>query len=413
MRFGSSIRAALSSATPMKPFHRIHLIVMDSVGIGPASDAAEFGDEKAHTLGHISSAVGGLRLPFMRSLGLANISDIERLPAVFNPAGCFAKMSPASRGKDTMTGHWELLGLRVDTPFRVFPHGFPDQLISAIKMHSGRGVIGNKAASGTEIIAELGEEHLRSGALIVYTSSDSVLQIAAHEEAVPLAELYAICEFCRALTTAEPYQLGRVIARPFVGSKGAFRRTANRHDYALKPFAPTTLNVLRNAGLDVIGLGKISDIFAGEGITRSIRTSSNAEGMLRLTELASESFHGLSFLNLVDFDALHGHRRDALGYARALEEFDAQLEVFCAQQPASDLILITADHGNDPTHSGTDHTRENVPLLAASKSFSVGRSLGTRETFADVAATIADNFQVTPPLSGVSFLKDLVLTQSF
>ena len=407
MRIGSSIRAELSSATFMKPFHRIHLIVMDSVGIGSASDAAEFGDEGAHTLGHISSAVGGLRLPFMRSLGLGNISDIAHLPAVQNPAGCFAKMSPASRGKDTMTGHWELMGLRVDTPFRVFPNGFPDSLISAIKKQSGRGVIGNKAASGTEIISELGDEHLRSGALIVYTSSDSVLQIAAHEEAVPLAELYAICQFCSTLTMAEPYKLGRVIARPFVGSNGVFRRTANRHDYALKPFAPTTLNVLKDAGMDVIGLGKISDIFDGEGITRSIRTSSNAEGMLKLSELAAESFQGLSFLNLVDFDALYGHRRDPAGYARALEEFDGQLQDFCARQPANDLILITADHGNDPTHPGTDHTRENVPLLAVSKSFSVGRSLGTRETFADVAATIADNFHVKPPSSGASFLRDL------
>jgi phosphopentomutase len=391
----------------MKPFHRIHLIVMDSVGIGPASDAAGFGDEGAHTLGHISRAVGGLRLPFMRSLGLGNITDIEHLPPVPKPAGFFATMSPASRGKDTMTGHWELMGLRVETPFRVFPNGFPDSLISAIERHSGRSVIGNKAASGTEIISELGEEHLRTEALIVYTSADSVLQIAAHEEAVPLAELYAICEFCRALTMAEPYQLGRVIARPFAGRKGAFRRTSNRHDYALKPFAPTTLNALQDAGMDVIGVGKISDIFDGEGITRSIRTASNAEGMLRLRELASESFHGLSFLNLVDFDALYGHRRDPAGYARALEEFDVQLEDFCARQPASDLILITADHGNDPTHPGSDHTRENVPLLAVSKSFSDGRSLGTRETFADVAATIADNFNVTPPSIGVSFLRDL------
>ena len=391
----------------MKPFQRIHLIVMDSVGIGPASDAVEFGDEEAHTLGHISSAIGGLRLPFMQSLGLGNISHIEHLPAVPNPIGCFAKMSPASRGKDTMTGHWELMGLRVDTPFRVFPKGFPDSLVSAIKEHSGRDVIGNKAASGTEIIAELGDEHLRSGALIVYTSSDSVLQIAAHEEVVPIRELYAICGFCRSLTTSEPYKLGRVIARPFVGSNGVFRRTSNRHDYALKPFAPTTLNVLQDAGMDVIGLGKISDIFDGEGITRSIRTASNSEGMIRLRELASGSFHGLSFLNLVDFDALYGHRRDAAGYARALEEFDAQLEDFCARQPPSDLILITADHGNDPTYPGTDHTRENVPLLAVSKSFSGGRPLGTRETFADVAATIADNFQVIPPSIGVSFLRDL------
>ena len=391
----------------MNPFHRIHLIVMDSVGVGPARDAAEFGDDGANTLGHISKAVGGLRVPFLRNLGLGNISAIESLPGVEVPRGYFAQMSPASRGKDTMTGHWELMGLRVEVPFRVFPHGFPKELILAIEKHSGRPVIGNKASSGTEILSKLGDEHVRSGALIVYTSADSVLQIAAHEEVVPLRDLYAICEFCRALTMKKPYMVGRIIARPFVGADGQYRRTANRHDYALKPFAPTTLNALQDSGLEVIGVGKIHDIFDGEGITRSIRTASNAEGMLRLSELAAGTFHGLSFLNLVDFDALHGHRRDPSGYARALEEFDVQLESFCGGLPEGDLVLITADHGNDPTHPGTDHTRENVPLLVVSKRFSHGRSLGMRETFADVAATIAENFNVKPPSSSASFLKDL------
>lgn len=392
----------------MKPFHRIHLIVMDSVGIGAAPDADEFGDEGADTIGHIARAVGGLQLPFLRSAGLANIANIGSLTADLKSCGYFAKMTPASRGKDTMTGHWELMGLSLDVPFRVFPNGFPQELIRAIENYSGRPVIGNKAASGTEIIEELGAEQMRSGALIVYTSADSVLQIAAHEDVVPLEELHTVCEFCRERTLKDPYMLGRIIARPFTGASGQFRRTSNRHDYALKPSGKTTLNSLKDAGLDVIGLGKIHDIFDGEGITRSILTGSNNDGMLKLRALAREPFKGLSFLNLVDFDTLYGHRRDPAGYARALEEFDAQFKDFFSELPESDLVLITADHGNDPTHSGTDHTRETVPLLAVSHRFTEGLSLGIRETFADVAATIAENFGVEAPQTGVSFLKELV-----
>jgi phosphopentomutase len=392
----------------MKPFPRIHLIVMDSVGTGAAPDAAEFGDEGADTIGHIAKAVGGLRLPFLRGAGLANIADIGASSADQKPIGYFAKMTPASRGKDTMTGHWELMGLSLDVPFRVFPNGFPEELIRAIEDYSGRPVIGNKAASGTQIIEELGAAQMRSGALIVYTSADSVLQIAAHEDVVSLIDLYAVCEFCRQQTLKDPYMLGRIIARPFTGSSGKFRRTSNRHDYALKPFGKTVLNSLKDAGLDVIGLGKIHDIFDGEGITRSSHTVSNNDGMLKLSAVASETFEGLTFLNLVDFDTLFGHRRDATGYARALEEFDTQLKDFFTGLPESDLVLITADHGNDPTYRGTDHTRENVPLLALSHRFARGSSLGVRETFADVAATIAENFGVEAPQSGVSFLKELV-----
>jgi phosphopentomutase len=392
----------------MKPFHRIHLIVMDSVGIGAAPDAVEFGDEGADTIGHIAKAVGGLQLPFLRGAGLGTIANITPLGTERKPIGYFAKMTPASRGKDTMTGHWELMGLSLDVPFRVFPDGFPPELIRAIEGYAQRPVIGNRAASGTQIIQELGPEQMRSGALIVYTSADSVLQIAAHEEVVPLKELYAICEFCRQQTLKDPYMLGRIIARPFTGVGGQFRRTSNRHDYALKPCGKTALNALKDAGLDVIGLGKIHDIFDGEGITRSIYTVSNDDGMRQLSALASESFKGLSFLNLVDFDTLYGHRRDAKGYAGALEAFDAQLKAFFSGLPESDLVLITADHGNDPTHRGTDHTRENVPLLALSHRFAGGSSLGVRETFADVAATIAENFRVKAPQTGVSFLKKLV-----
>jgi phosphopentomutase len=392
----------------MKPFHRIHLLVMDSVGIGAAPDAGAFGDEGADTIGHIANAAGGLQLPFLRSAGLGNIADIGPTNTSLKSRGYFAKMIPASSGKDTMTGHWELMGLALSVPFRVFPMGFPQELIRAIETHAGRTVIGNKAASGTRIIEELAPEHMRSGALIVYTSADSVLQIAAHEEVVPLSELYAICEFCRQQTLNDPYRVGRIIARPFTGSNGKFRRTSNRHDYALKPCGKTTLNSLKDAGLDVIGLGKIQDIFDGDGITRSIHTVSNHDGMRRLGTLARESFHGLSFLNLVDFDTLYGHRRDPAGYARALEEFDIQLKDFFEGLPDSDLVLITADHGNDPTHGGTDHTREAVPLLALSHRFVGGSSLGVRETFADVAATIAENFGVEEPQSGVSFLKRLV-----
>lgn len=388
-------------------FKRIHIIVMDSVGIGEAPDAASFGDVGADTLGHIAETQGGLRMPVMGSLGLANIRPFQGIEPADEPRAFYGRMQEASSGKDTMTGHWELMGLRIDTPFRVFEHGFPQELIDRIEAHTGRKVIGNKPASGTEIIDELGEEHMRTGALIVYTSADSVLQIAAHEEIVPLPELYAICEFCREITLEDPYMLGRIIARPFVGGPGTFKRTAGRHDYALKPFQPTVMNALQDAGRDVVAIGKISDIFDGEGVTRSIRTASNAEGMARLTEVCGEDFTGISFLNLVDFDALYGHRRDPAGYGRALEAFDAQLPAVIERLNGDDLLLVTADHGNDPTYPGTDHTREYVPLLVYSPRFAGGRELPLRLTFADVGATVADNFGVAAPEHGKSFLGEL------
>lgn len=402
------IWTTLKGVIQMSEFKRIHLVVMDSVGIGEAPDAAEFGDVDVDTFGHIARENGGLNMPHMASLGLSNISEIQGVPVADQPLAYYTKMQEASRGKDTMTGHWEIMGLYIDTPFRVFPDGFPDELIGRIEEKTGRKVIGNKPASGTEIMDELGEEHVKTGALIIYTSADSVLQIAAHEDVVPLKELYEICEFCREITLEDPYMLGRIIARPFIGEVGNFQRTSNRHDYALKPFKPTTMNALQDAGLDVIAIGKIADIYDGEGVTESIRTKSNMDGMDQLVNVLAKPFHGLSFLNLVDFDALFGHRRDPKGYADALEEYDARLPEVFAGMEEDDLLIITADHGNDPTYTGTDHTREYVPLLVYSKRFANGgKELPLRTTFSDIAATVAENFGVTSPEYGTSFLSDL------
>ncbi|WP_019637629.1 phosphopentomutase [Paenibacillus fonticola] len=392
----------------MAKFKRIHLIVLDSVGIGEAPDADEFDDVGADTFGHIAEACGGLNMPNMAQLGLSNIVPIKGVPQAEKPLAYYTKMQEASRGKDTMTGHWEIMGLYIDTPFRVFPDGFPEELIRRIEEKTGRKVIGNKPASGTEIIDELGEEHMKTGALIVYTSADSVLQIAAHEEVVPLKELYEICEFCREITLDDPYMLGRIIARPFIGEPGNFTRTSNRHDYALKPFGRTTMNELKDAGFDVIALGKISDIYDGEGVTKAVRTVSNMDGMEKLAETIKTPFSGLSFVNLVDFDAVYGHRRNPKGYGQALEEYDARLPEVLELMQDDDLLIITADHGNDPTYKGTDHTREYVPLLVYSKSFAGGgQELPLRKTFADIGATVADNFGVKMPEHGVSFLADL------
>lgn len=388
-------------------FQRIHLIVMDSVGIGAMPDAAKFGDAHADTFGHIGQACGGLYMPHMEKLGLGNIHAIAGIKPVDAPSAYYTKMQEASNGKDTLTGHWEMMGLFIDQPFRVFPDGFPDVLILQIEAQSGRKVIGNKSASGTEIIEEFGARQLKTGELIVYTSADSVLQIAAHEAVIPVPELYEICQFARDITRKEPYKLGRIIARPFVGVPGAFKRTANRHDYALKPFEPTVMNYLKDAGYSVFSLGKIADIYDGEGITEPIRTQSNADGMDKLCQVLEQSFTGLSFLNLVDFDAQYGHRRDALGYARALEAYDVQLGQVLSKLAADDLLIITADHGNDPTYQGTDHTREYVPLLVYSPRFAAGKKLPLRKTFADIGATIAENFAVQSPSHGSSFLADL------
>jgi phosphopentomutase len=316
-------------------------------------------------------------------------------------------MMEASNGKDTMTGHWEIMGLNIQTPFRVFPEGFPDELLSELEQRTGRKIIGNKPASGTEILVELGEEHMKTGALIVYTSADSVLQIAAHEEIIPIEEQYKICKIARELTLDEKYMVGRVIARPFLGEPGNFKRTSNRHDYALKPFDRTVMSELKDGGLDVIAIGKISDIYDGEGVTQSLRTVSNMDGMDKLVETLAMDFTGISFLNLVDFDALFGHRRDPEGYGKALEEYDARLPEVFAKLNEDDLLMITADHGNDPVAPGTDHTREYVPLLVYSKNMSEGKELPIRETFADLGATVAENFNVKLPNYGKSFLNEL------
>ena len=388
-------------------FKRVFLTVMDSVGIGEAPDAEEFGDKGADTLGHIAEKMNGLHMPVMGKLGLSNIREIKGIEKAEKPMAYYTKMQEASNGKDTMTGHWEIMGLRIDTPFRVFPDGFPPELIQELEEKSGRKIIGNKPASGTEILVELGEEHVKTGALIVYTSADSVLQIAAHEEVVPLEELYRICEIAREITLRDEYMVGRVIARPFVGEPGAFKRTPNRHDYALKPFGRTVMNELKDSGFDVISIGKIADIYDGEGVTKALRTTSNMDGMDKQVQTLDMEFTGLSFLNLVDFDALFGHRRDPEGYGKALEEYDARLQEVLDKLRDDDLLIITADHGNDPVHAGTDHTREYVPLLVYSKQFKEGKELPLRKTFADIGATVADNFGVNLPEHGTSFLKDL------
>lgn len=388
-------------------YKRVFLVVMDSVGIGEAPDAEKFGDKGADTLGHIAEHMNGLNMPNMAKLGLSNIEEVKGVPKAAKPLAYYTKMEEASSGKDTMTGHWEIMGLRIDTPFRVFPEGFPDELIQELEKRTGRKIIGNIPASGTEILDQLGQEHVDTGALIVYTSADSVLQIAAHEGVVPIEELYDICKIARELTLDEKYMVGRIIARPFIGEAGNWKRTSNRHDYALKPFERTVMNELKDSGYDVISIGKISDIYDGEGVTQSLRTVSNMDGMDKLVETTSMDFTGISFLNLVDFDAVFGHRRDPEGYGKALEEYDARLPEVFANLQEQDLLIITADHGNDPTAPGTDHTREYVPLLVYSPQHKEGKQLEIRKTFADIGATIADNFHTRMPKHGKSFLQDL------
>lgn len=387
---------------------RTFLIVCDSVGIGEAPDAKMFNDVGSHTLRHTALAKGGIHLPTLGSMGLGMIDDIPGVKRETQPQSHFGKMEEVSAGKDTMTGHWELMGLHIETPFRTFTDtGFPDSLLEALAAFSKRPILGNKASSGTEILDELGAEHLSTGGLIVYTSADSVLQIAAHEEVVPLEELYAVCEYARELTRDEPYTLGRIIARPFLGTLGAFKRTANRKDYALKPYGQTTLDHLKDGGYDVIALGKINDIYDGEGITRIIKHPTNEEGMENLIKLAQTDFNGLAFINLVDFDALYGHRRDALGYHEALETFDRQLTALLLHIKEDDWVIITADHGNDPTHHGTDHTREYVPLIVYSPHFKDGGDLGVIRSFASLAKTISERYGVASSEHGTSFYHQL------
>lgn len=389
-------------------FKRVFLIVIDSVGCGELPDSEAFGDKGANTIKHISDVAGPIHLPTMEKLGYGHLTEIKGVAPIKDTLGYYSKMKEISNGKDTMTGHWEIMGLKIEKPFITFTEtGFPDDLIKELEDRTGRKIVGNKSSSGTVILDELGEHQLATGDWIVYTSADSVLQIAAHEEKIGLDDLYKACEIAREMTLKDEWKVGRIIARPYLGNKkGAFKRTANRHDYALKPFAKTTLNFLQEEGYDVVSFGKIQDIYDGEGITEGYRQKSNKHGMENYIEYAKKDFSGLAFLNLVDFDALYGHRRDPKGYKESLEEFDGQLALLMEELRDDDLLIITADHGNDPTFPGSDHTREYVPLLTYSKSIQTG-ALPVRETFADIAATISENFKVKMPPHGTSFLKDL------
>ncbi|MGX7196319.1 phosphopentomutase [Enterococcus olivae] len=386
-------------------FKRIHLIVLDSVGIGEAPDADKFNDKGADTLGHIAKEAG-LTIPHLEQLGLGTIRPLTGVEAVAAHQGYATKLEEISAGKDTMTGHWEIMGLNIQTPFRVFPDGFPKELLQKIEDFSGRKIVCNLPYSGTAVIDDYGQHQMETGDLIVYTSADPVLQIAAHEEIIPLEELYRICEYAREITKDEPYMIGRIIARPYLGEPGNFQRTSNRHDYALDPFGQTVMDSLKDHGKEVIAVGKINDIFNGQGITDFVRTKDNMDGVDKLLEVMNKDFTGLSFTNLVDFDALYGHRRNVEGYAQAIEDFDARIPELLERLAEDDLLLITADHGNDPTFPGTDHTREYVPLLAYSKKFT-GQGALPQGFFSDISATIADNFEVPATENGQSFLKHL------
>ncbi len=394
-----------------KSWNRVFVIVIDSLGIGGAADAGEYGDKGTDTLGHISESVEHLKIPHLQSLGMANLHPLRQVASAQRPLGYFMRLNERSRGKDTMTGHWEMMGLKTEKPFITFTDtGFPCELIEELEKRTGRKVIGNKSASGTEILEELAEEEIAKGHMIVYTSADSVLQICGNEETFDLKELYRCCEIARELTMRDEWKVGRVIARPYVGKKkGQFKRTSNRHDYAVPPFGKTALDAMKENGLDVISVGKIQDIFAGCGITRALKSKSSVHGMEQTIQVAGEDFHGLCFVNLVDFDALWGHRRDPAGYAGELERFDEKLGELLHVLREDDLLMITADHGNDPTYTGTDHTREQAPLLIYGKNLEGFGELPEADTFAVVGATAADVFGIPMPEGtiGQSLLPDI------
>ncbi len=381
-----------------KKFKRVFTIVVDSLGIGALPDSPEFGDVGVDTFGHIAEKID-LNIPNLQKLGMANLKELRGIAPVEQPLGYYCAMNEASNGKDTMTGHWEMMGIHTTKPFVTFTDtGFPKELIDALEKEFGKEVIGNKSASGTEILEELAEQEIYEDKVIVYTSADSVLQICGNEETMGLETLYRYCEFARALTMKDEWRVGRVIARPYVGKKkGEFKRTSNRHDYALKPSGPTTLNALKDAGYDVISVGKINDIFVGEGITEAHKSKTSVHGMEQTIEIAEKDFEGLCFVNLVDFDALWGHRRNVEGYAKEIEMFDEKLGQLLPLLKEDDLLIITADHGNDPTYTGTDHTRERVPFLAYSPAFTGAGALEETDNFAAIGATIAENFEVEMP----------------
>ena len=380
----------------MKKYKRIFTIVIDSLGIGEMEDAKEYGDVNVDTLGHIAESVESFNISNLEKLGIANLRPVKHLKAQENPLGYQMKMREASTGKDTMTGHWEIAGLHITKPFQTFTDtGFPQELLDELTKKTGHNIVGNKSASGTEILDEFGEHQIKTGDMIVYTSADSVLQICGHEETFGLEELYRCCEIARELTLKDEWKVGRIIARPYVGEKkGEFTRTSNRHDYALKPYGRTVLNELKDNNYDVISVGKINDIFDGEGITESHKSKSSVHGMEQTLELMDKDFEGLCFVNLVDFDSLWGHRRNPQGYAEELEKFDINLGKVLENLREDDLLIITADHGNDPTYTGSDHTREYVPFLAYSPSMKGNGVLETTDSFAAIGATIADNFDV-------------------
>lgn len=393
----------------MAVFSRVILIVLDSVGIGALPDAYLYMDEGSDTLGNTSRAVGGLTLPNLGRLGLGRLDDVLGVPPLPSGElrGAFGRMAMAGAGKDTIAGHWELAGIVLERPIRTYPHGFPAELIAAFEREIGRGTLGNVAASGTEIIERLGREHLATGRPIVYTSADSVFQIAAHEEIIPVEELYRMCEIARRLCVGD-YAVGRVIARPFVGAPGAFKRTDRRRDYALEPPGTTLLDEISGAGLPVVGVGKISDIYAGRGVTSAIHTHDNADGIRRTIAAMADTERGLIFTNLVDFDMVYGHRNDPVGYAAALMEFDRALPQFCERLRADDLLIITADHGCDPTTPSTDHSREYVPIMLTGRRIKAGVDLGTRDSLADCGATVAEALGVEHRGAGRSFLSDIL-----
>ncbi len=395
----------------MKKYKRIFTIVIDSLGIGAMPNAAEYDDEGTDTLGHIDDHMDPFRIPNLANMGLANLHPLKHVDPAEEPLGYYGELLEASVGKDTMTGHWEMMGLHITKPFQTFTDtGFPEELLRELSERTGHGIVGNKSASGTAILDELGEHQIATGDMIVYTSADSVLQICGSEETFGLQELYRCCEIARELTMRDEWKVGRVIARPYVGKrKGEFKRTSNRHDYALKPYGKTALDALKAAGYDVISVGQIRDIFDGEGITESWKSKSSVHGMEQTIEIADKDFEGLCFVNLVDFDALWGHRRNPGGYGQELERFDQKLGVLLEKLKGDDLLIITADHGNDPTYKGTDHTKEKVPFLAYSPSLKGRGRLPARDTFAVIGATIAHNFQVEMPKGtiGTSILEEL------
>lgn len=396
----------------MSKYKRIFTIVIDSLGIGAMNDSEKYGDVNVDTLGHIAESVDTFNIPNLQKMGIANLHPIKHVAPVENPIGYQAKMAEASVGKDTMTGHWEMMGLHITKPFKTFTDtGFPQELLDELSERTGHKIVGNKSASGTAILDELGEHQMKTGDMIVYTSADSVLQICGHEETFGLDELYRCCEIAREITLRDEYKVGRVIARPYVGTgKGHFTRTSNRHDYALKPYGRTVLNELKDNGYDVISVGKISDIFDGEGITESNKSTSSIHGMEQTLEIMDKDFKGVCFVNLVDFDALWGHRRNPVGYAQELEKFDVNLGKVIDKLGQNDLLIITADHGNDPTYQGTDHTREYVPFLAYSPAMKGEGVLGIKESFATIGATLAENFNLKMPENtiGESVLNELV-----